>query len=88
MATTTMSVRLPEELSRQLNKLAEATKRSKSFCAVEAIKRYVEQESWQVMAVEEGINDAAEGRLVDHQEVKDWVTSWDSGNEASPPQCK
>ncbi len=88
MATTTMSVRLPGELSRELDLLAKATKRSKSFCAVEAIKSYVEREAWQIKAVEEGIEDAESNRLVGHREVKKWVESWDTSKESRPPQCK
>ena len=88
MATTTMSVRLPEELSRQLDLLAKATKRSKSFCATEAIRNYIERELWQTNAIEQGLDDAENGKLVNHREVKDWVESWDTKDETGPPQCR
>jgi len=88
MATATMSVRLPEELSRELELLAKSTKRSKSYCAVEAIKNYVEREAWQIKAIEEGLEDAENGRLIDHKKVKAWVESWDTMDETGPPQCK
>ncbi|MCK5232248.1 MAG: CopG family ribbon-helix-helix protein [Desulfobulbaceae bacterium] len=88
MTTTTMSVRLPGELSRELDLLAKATKRSKSFCAVEAIKNYVKQEAWQIKAIEEGLEDAENRQLVNHSEVKNWVESWGTNAESRPPQCK
>ena len=88
MATTTMSVRLPGELSQELELLAKATNRSKSFCAVEAIKSYIEREAWQIKAVEEGIEDAENDRLVDHKNVKSWIESWDTNTESKAPQCE
>lgn len=86
MTTKSMSVRLPEELAEKLKCLAKATQRTKSFCAVEAIKEYVQNQSWQIEAIEQGIKDAEEGRLVDHREVKKWVESWDSKEEKGLPK--
>ena len=86
--TTTLSVRLPDELSRQLTLLAEASKRTKSFCAIEAITDYVKNESWQLQAIEESLEDVKNEHLIDHSKVKEWVKSWDSVSEKSPPQCK
>ena len=64
--TTTLSVRLPDELSRQLTLLAEASKRTKSFCAIEAITDYVKNESWQLQAIEESLEDLREEFLTDY----------------------
>ena len=76
--TKTLSVRLPDELSQQLATLADASCRTKSFCAIEAIRDYVKNESWQLQAIEEGLKDVKNGYLLDHSKVKDWVESWDS----------
>ncbi len=86
--SATISIRLPDELAQQLTMLAEATRRSKSFCAAEAIKRYVEEEGWQLKAIEDGLLDAKNGRLIDHGNVADWVASWDTPQEKRPPKCK
>jgi predicted transcriptional regulator len=88
MTTTTISVRLPKELAEQLASLAQSTKRTKSFCAVEAIKNYLRQEAWQIEAIEEGLQSADAGRMVNHEDVKSWVTSWDTSREKEPPGCK
>ncbi|MCP4352434.1 MAG: hypothetical protein GY795_43800 [Desulfobacterales bacterium] len=45
--TATVSV----SLKQQLELLAESTKRSKSFCIVEAVRAYLETESWQFQAI-------------------------------------
>jgi predicted transcriptional regulator len=88
MTTTTISVRLPKELAEQLASLAQSTKRTKSFCAVEAIKNYLRQEAWQIEAIEEGLQSADAGRMINHEDVKNWVTSWNTSLEKEPPGCK
>jgi len=40
--TTTMTIRLKNELKDQLDQLADATQRSKSFLASEAIRNFIE----------------------------------------------
>ena len=62
MAYTITSIRLPDELRRKIERLAQATGRSKSFLMQEAIAQYVENESWQLTQIEEGIraDDAGE----------------------------
>ena len=88
MTTTTLSLRLPKELSEQLTSLAQSTKRTKSFCAVEAIKNYLKQESWQIEAIEEGLENADSGRMIKHEDVKNWVSSWNTSHEKELPRCK
>ncbi len=85
--TTTVSIRLPSSLKERLELLAKATKRSKSFCIAEAIKVYLETESWQIQAIQEGIASADRGRLTDHSKVREWVESWDTEHEAGRPEC-
>ena len=46
--TTTMTVRLSKDLKGKLERLAESTKRSKSYLAAEAIAEYVDLNAWQV----------------------------------------
>jgi predicted transcriptional regulator len=44
--STTMTVRLEDDIKDRLDVLAEATQRSKSFLAAEAIRAYVENNEW------------------------------------------
>ena len=55
MAYTITSIRLSDELRNKIERLAQATGRSKSFLMQEAIAQYVENESWQLAQIEEGI---------------------------------
>lgn len=61
MATTVLTLRIPEETKAKLDKLAKATHRSKSFLAEEAIARYLELEAWQVGEIEQAILEADRG---------------------------
>ncbi|KMN82417.1 CopG family ribbon-helix-helix protein [Chromobacterium alkanivorans] len=64
-----MSVRVADELAQQLEALAHATGRSKSFLVAEAIGDYLEREAWQVQAIEEGLKEADAGDFASSDEV-------------------
>lgn len=67
--TTTLSVRISVETRERLERLAEATRRSKSFLAAEAIDGYVTRELEIVEGILDGMEDARAGRLVPHEEA-------------------
>lgn len=66
----TMSLRLPCELKNKLELLAEATGRNKSALAIEALDKYIETESWQIKAIQDGLKQANEGKFTSHEDVK------------------
>ena len=55
MTARTINVRLPEALYNQIEELAKATARTKSFLAIDALTHYVQSESWQIRDIHEGI---------------------------------
>jgi predicted transcriptional regulator len=65
------SVRLADDLSKQLDALASAVNRPKTWLIEEAIRRYVEEQSWQVQAIQEALDDYRSGNadLVPHDQV-------------------
>ncbi len=69
MASTTLTVRLTPELKNRLGKLAEHTRRTRSFLAGEAIAGYVERELEIVTGIERGLADMDAGRVVPHEDV-------------------
>jgi predicted transcriptional regulator len=69
MSARVTSIRMTEELYRQVDGLARATGRNKSYLLTEAISRYVEEEAWQIQAVDEGIQSAETEPLSTHAEV-------------------
>lgn len=70
MAAKTINVRLPEPLYKQIEELAIATARTKSFLAIDALTRYVERESWQIRDIREGIKEAEAGEFATEDQVK------------------
>lgn len=65
---TSMSMRLPVELANQLDDLALAMGRTKSFLAVQAIQMFVEREAWQVAEIKKGLIEADAGDFSTEEE--------------------
>ena len=61
MATSVLTLRVDESIKVRLDELAQATHRSKSFLAEEAIVRYLELEAWQVGEIKQAIQEADQG---------------------------
>lgn len=82
----TLSIRVPSNARDQLEELANATGRTKSFLAAEAIEYYLATQSWQVKAIEKSVKKAnsKKAKFIDHQKVSDWLNSWGSKNEQDP----
>lgn len=64
------SLRLSKDTKDKLQALAEATGRTKAFLAQDAIEKYLELESWQIRAIQEGIKTADEGKVVPYEVIK------------------
>jgi predicted transcriptional regulator len=65
-----VSVRLKGGVSKRLEALAEATDRSRSFLAAEAIEQYLELQEWQIEAVQIGLAQAETGQFASSAQVK------------------
>jgi len=86
MASTTLTVRLPPELKDRLGKLAERTRRTKSFLAWEAIAGYVERELEIVSGIERGLDDMKAGRVVPHEDVMADIDATIKRAKTRPPK--
>lgn len=64
------SLRLPKATKDRLQELADATGRTKAFLAQDAIEKYLELESWQIRAIQDGIKDVDEGRVISYRDIK------------------
>lgn len=69
MNAKTINVRVPESLYDQIEALAKATTRTKSYLTIEALKSYVENESWQIRDIHDGIREADAGQFASAEEV-------------------
>ena len=70
MTNKTINVRLPEALYSQIEELAKATARTKSFLTIDALTQYVERESWQIRDIHEGLKEADAGEFATDDQVK------------------
>jgi RHH-type rel operon transcriptional repressor/antitoxin RelB len=73
--STLFSFRVKDELKEKLESLAEATQRSKSFLASQALERYIQDEAWQVSAMVEGARQARELGTVSDEGAQTWMAS-------------
>ncbi len=67
--THTINVRVPMRVYQQLEDLAKATARTKSFITLEALSTYLEAQRWQVQDIEEGLVEADRGEFASEAEV-------------------
>jgi predicted transcriptional regulator len=74
--SSTMTIRLDEDVKMRLEQLAESTHRSKSFLAAEAIREFVETNEWQIGAIKAGIAQADAGDFASEQDVADLAAKW------------
>jgi RHH-type transcriptional regulator, rel operon repressor / antitoxin RelB len=70
----------------RLEKLAEIAGRSSSFLAAEAITEYLDVNEAQVFGIKNAIASLDRGEAVSHDEVREWVLSWDSPQEQLIPR--
>lgn len=87
-SAVTLSVRLPSEARDQLEGLAHATGRTKSFLAAEAIEYYLAIQAWQIEAIEKSLKKAnsKDATFFSHQEISDWLSHWGAEEEQEPPK--
>jgi predicted transcriptional regulator len=74
--STTMTVRLDDEVKDRLDHLAHATQRSKSFLAAEAIRTFVETNEWQIGEVQAALREADAGEFASDKEVAALAKKW------------
>ena len=71
-----MSMRLPDDLFDQLGDIAEATGRTKTFLAVQAIRNLVEQEAWQIAEIKKAMAEADAGDFATDEEMRELDAKW------------
>lgn len=74
--TTLISVRVPKDVAKRLADLAEATDRSKSYVAGQAIEEFLTLQEWQVKAIHQGLTEADVGKLAPHADAVKRLKMW------------
>ncbi|MFY7835200.1 MAG: CopG family ribbon-helix-helix protein [Novosphingobium sp.] len=68
-ASTTITIRVTPDLKEKLGRLAQNTRRSKSYLAADAVEAYVNRELQIIEGIQRGLADMAAGRVTPHEEV-------------------
>jgi RHH-type rel operon transcriptional repressor/antitoxin RelB len=76
MTSSVLTLRISDSVKEQLDHLAEATHRSKSFLAAEAISRYLENEAWQIKEINLALDEADRGEFASDDELINLVKKY------------
>ena len=77
MDSATLTLRIPLEVKDQLDKLANATHRSKSYLAGEAIRQYLDLEAWQVGEIQQALKEADADNFATDGEIEAIVKKYE-----------
>ena len=74
--SSTMTIRLDDDVKERLGRLAEVTQRSNSFLAAEAIREFVETNEWQLTEITAALKEADAGDFASKEEVSALAKKW------------
>ena len=72
-ASTTMTIRVTPDLKEKLGRLAQNTRRTKSYLAAESVEAYVNRELRIIEGIQRGLADMEAGRVTPHKEAMDRI---------------
>ena len=71
-----MTIRLDSTLKARLDRLADATQRSRSFLAAEAVREFVELNEWQLEEISAAVREADDGDFASDEETRALFSRW------------
>jgi RHH-type transcriptional regulator, rel operon repressor / antitoxin RelB len=74
--STTITIRIEDEVKDRLDRLSESTQRSKSFLAAEAIREFVESNEWQIAETRAALKEANAGDFASERDVQTLARKW------------
>ncbi|MBL1321046.1 MAG: ribbon-helix-helix protein, CopG family [Methylophaga sp.] len=83
------SIRLQPEIESPLQKLANKLDRSKNYLINQAIKEFLarkilDEKKWNETL--EALESVKSNRVIEEQDVNEWLDSWGKDNEQKPPK--
>lgn len=81
--SSVLTVRVPDDMKSQMDALAEATGRTRSWIAAEAIRQYVDSESWQIGEIRKALVEADAGDFVEDEEMERVFNKWSPEGRAN-----
>jgi len=76
MEKQTISFRLDAEKVSDLDTLAKALDRDRSYLLNEAVRSYLEVQQWQIEQIDKALEQADAGKLIDHSDVRKMAAKW------------
>jgi predicted transcriptional regulator len=70
MATATLTVRIDPEMKAELDAIAAARDRDRSYLVKEALREYLEIQKWQIEHIRQGVREADAGNFVSEAKMK------------------
>ena len=74
--STTMTIRIEDEVKDRLEQLSVSTQRSKSFLAALALREFIENNEWQVAEIEAALKEADADDFATDAEVAALSRKW------------
>jgi len=74
--SSTMTVRLEDDVKSRLDQLAQATRRSKSYLAAEAIRDFVENNEWQIREIQTALQEADSDDFASDEDLAVLRSKW------------
>lgn len=82
MKTKTINVRLADDLTSKLDRLADVMDRPRSWVVTRAIEEYVASQDWQIEEIETAIGEADAGDFASASEVDATFSKWTGAKES------
>lgn len=76
MAGQTITTTLDTDTYRYLKMLADNSASSEAELVAEAVRIFIEDQSWQIEAIKEGIRQADDGKFASEERVKATFSKW------------
>ncbi len=74
--STTLSMRVNDELAQQLDLLAASMGRSRTYVVTEALQAYVREQAWQVQEIRDALREAEAGDFAGDAETGTVFAKW------------
>jgi len=81
-ATQAVSFRIRSEKVAELERLAKATDRPRSWHMEQALDSYLEVQAWQIAQIEKSMAEMDSGKGIPHEKIKKELSNWGKGNRA------
>lgn len=82
----TFSVRLPEDLRAEVDRIAESTQRSRAFIIKAAVEAYVDEHHALLAAIDEAVVEADKGVFISGEKIFAWLDELRTNPNATGPE--